>query len=358
MHLRNLVVTGEPDSATDRIAHLHDARVVRQTRPGYGGAIVTGLHESTGDYVLTMDADLSHTPKFVRSLWDRREEAELLIASRYVPGGSTNLPLGRKLLSRVLNTFLGRALGLRVRDMSSGFRLIRADMARQLTLGARDFNVLQEFLVRAYAQGWRVKEVPFRCAPRGAGTSNAQVVKFGIGYLRAFWPLFKVRNSIAAADYDDRSFDSPIYLQRYWQRRRCQHVIELIAGEGPVLDVGCGSSRILDNLPRGSVALDILLHKLRYARRYEVATVQGSGFSLPFANAAFSCVLSSELIHTFRKPPRCSMSCVVSFSPAVGLCLARPTTTAGSGPRSRGSMTGRLRVDLRRSISPTTPAPN
>ena len=296
-----LLITGEPDPATDEVAALHRARVVRQARPGYGGAIVTGLSESTGDYVLTMDADLSHTPKFVRSLWDRRDEAELLIASRYVPGGSTNLPLGRKLLSRVLNAFFGRALGLRVRDMSSGFRLIRADMARQLTLRGRDFNVLQELLVRAYAQGWRVKEVPFLCAPRGAGTSHAQIGKLGVTYLKSFWPLWKERNALAAADYDDRSFDSPIYLQRYWQRRRCQHVIELVAGEGPVLDVGCGSSRILDSLPKGSVAVDTLLHKLRYARRYEVATVQASGLRLPFADGSWSCVLSSEVLQYVPK---------------------------------------------------------
>ena len=63
---------------------------------------------------------------------------------------------------------------------------------------------------------------------------------------------------------------------------------ELIAGQGPVLDVGCGSSRIIGALPAGSVAVDVLLRKLRYARRFGRPLVHASGFALPFADASLS----------------------------------------------------------------------
>jgi hypothetical protein len=88
----------------------------------------------------------------------------------------------------------------------------------------------------------------------------------GRACLRTFWDLWKLRNSILAADYDDRGHDSRIYLQRHCQRAppaRHRHVTDLIAGQGQVLDVGCGSSRIITALPPGSVAVDILLRKLR-----------------------------------------------------------------------------------------------
>jgi SAM-dependent methyltransferase len=190
---------------------------------------------------------------------------------------------------------------LPVSDLSSGFRLYRRDSLRSLTLETRDFDILPEVLIRIYAEGWKIKEVPFAYAPREHGNSNARVFKFGLAYLRTFGTMWKLRNSILSADYDDRAYDSVIPLQRYWQRSRFKHVSELISGEGPVLDVGCGSSRIIEALPEGSVALDILMRKLRYARRFANTLVQGSGFSLPFRDAAFPCVVCSQVIEHLPK---------------------------------------------------------
>ena len=77
-------------------------------------------------YILTLDADLSHDPDFIVKLWRSRERAEVVIASRYVRGGVAYMPRSRLILSRVLNAFFARGLGLPVRDLSSGFRLYRA----------------------------------------------------------------------------------------------------------------------------------------------------------------------------------------------------------------------------------------
>ncbi|GAC1472400.1 MAG: hypothetical protein PVSMB7_25020 [Chloroflexota bacterium] len=299
-----LVITIEADRETREVAEVLGARVIVQTKRGYGGAIQTGFAESRGRYVLTMDADLSHQPTFIPDMWGRRQDAELIIASRYVPGGSAEMPVHRYLLSRVLNGFFSRGLSLTVRDMSSGFRLIKAGAVKDQPLTALDFDIVQEILVRAFAQGWRVVEVPMHYSPRAEGTSHARIVPFGKAYLRTFWSLWKFRNSILAADYDDRAYDSPIPLQRYWQRMRFKHVTELIAGKGPVLDVGCGSSRIIGALPAGSVATDILLRKLRYARKFGKTLVQSTGFQLPFPDGSFACVLCSQVIeHVPKESP-------------------------------------------------------
>ena len=296
-----IIVTQRPDRATVEAAADAGARVVEQLERGYGGALLTGFASAKGSHVLTMDADLSHPPTFVHELWKRRHQSPITIASRYIAGGTAEMPRVRYVLSRTLNALFNRGLSVGVRDLSSGFRLYDTAVIRHQSYEGRDFDILQEILVRALAEGWRIQEVPFAYAPRKHGGSHARVFKFGRAYFRRFWSLWRLRNSILAADYDDRAHDSAIWLQRYWQRRRYQHVTELIAGQGPVLDVGCGSSRIIGALPPGSVAVDILLRKLRYAQRFGRHLVQASGFQLPFADRSFPCVVCSQVIEHVPK---------------------------------------------------------
>ena len=118
-----------------------------------------------------MDADCSHRPIFIEEFWRQRHAAEMLIASRYVAGGQADMGVVRRLLSHVLNRTYARALSLDLRDLSSGFRLYRRAVLNNLTVTARDFDILQEILLRVHAQGWRIREVPFHYTARGAGRS-------------------------------------------------------------------------------------------------------------------------------------------------------------------------------------------
>jgi dolichol-phosphate mannosyltransferase len=320
-----ILVDSRPDDReTESVAAAHGARFLGQREPGYGGALVEGFAAACGDYVLTMDADVSHASAFVEHLWNGRRDAEVTIASRYVDGGSADMPPARKVLSRALNWFFGIGLSVPIRDLSSGFRLYKRSVLAKLEYRGRDFDILQEIVVRAYAEGWTVREIPFRYAPRRQGQSHARVLRVGRACLRTFGRLWRLRNSILAADYDDRAHDSRIPLQRYWQRRRFHHVTTLVSGEGPVLDVGCGSSRIISALPRGSVAVDVLLRKLRYARRFGVPLVQASGFALPFADRSFTCVLCSQVIeHVPKASPIIDELCRV-LAPGGRLVLGTP----------------------------------
>jgi dolichol-phosphate mannosyltransferase len=319
-----LVVTVPGDDSTTAVARRSGAEILEQLNPGYGHALQTGFRAARGRFVLTMDADFSHPPKFLEDLWHQRDQADIVIGSRYVPGGRAEMPRTRLVLSRVLNAFFQRGLSLQVRDLSSGFRLYRAAVTRQQEYSARDFDILQQILVKAYAEGWAIREVPFAYAPRASGASHAKLVAFGRAYLRTFWSLWKLRNSILAADYDDRAHDSPIWLQRYWQRQRFRHVTDLIAGEGPVLDVGCGSSRIIGALPPGSLAMDVLLRKVRYARKFRRRVIQASGFNIPVRDEAFSCVLCSQVIeHVPKQSPILDELCRV-LRPGGRLVLGTP----------------------------------
>ena len=299
-----LVVGARADDLAISAAGCPGVTILKQTEPGYGGALRAGFRAARGQFVLTMDADLSHPPEFIKALWHGREGADIVIGSRYVAGGRAEMARTRRVLSQILNAFFRRGLSFKVRDLSSGFRLYRAAVTNQQEYSARDFDILQQILVRAYAEGWAIREVPFAYAARSGRFSRTRLAAFALAYLRTFFSLWKMRNSILAADYDDRAHDSPIWLQRYWQRQRFRHVTDLIDGQGPVLDVGCGSSRIIGALPPGSLAMDVLLRKVRYARKFRRFVVQASGFSIPVRDESFPCVLCSQVIeHVPKESP-------------------------------------------------------
>jgi dolichol-phosphate mannosyltransferase len=299
-----IVVDNHSADTTDQVCAAAGAILVQQTERGYGGALWSGFRRARGEYILTMDADLSHTPDFVPRMWNHRTDAELIIASRYVQGGSADMPGYRHVLSIILNEVYTRLLSLPVKDVSSGFRLYHAAILRDLDLQSNDFDALEEILIKCYAQGYSIAEIPFRYVPRDRGKSKVKLLQFGIAYLRTLSRMWRLRNSIASADYDARAFDSVIPLQRYWQRKRYRLITDLVDTSKSCLDIGCGSSRILGALNERSIGLDIQRGKLRYSRRYARPLVSGSIFALPFAGRSFEQVLCSQVIEHLPAGPQ------------------------------------------------------
>ncbi len=291
-----LVIDGNSTDGTREMAESLGARVMPERRRGYAGALTTGLAEAKGDYILTLDADLSHEPDFVGKMWRARTRGDIVIASRYARGGVAYSGFFRRKLSDFLNFALRRVLSLPVGDVSSGFRLYRREVAQQdLDLDSQNFEIQEEILAKAYAKGFSVTEVPFVYFPRESGSSHARVFKFGIDLFTSAIRLWKIRNSLDSADYDDRAFYSIIPIQRYWQRRRHSIVLLWARGKERVLDAGCGSSVIIQSL-NNAVGLDLLFPKLRFLRRYGIPIAQGSAFALPFKDNSFDCLISSEVI--------------------------------------------------------------
>jgi dolichol-phosphate mannosyltransferase len=290
-----IVIDGGSADGTPQAAAELGARAVAERRRGYAGALETGFAEAQGDYVLTLDADLSHEPAFAAKLWRARTEADIIIASRYARGGAAFAGTLRIWLSRLLNLWMRRLLSMPVRDLSSGFRLYRHEALHNLKLESRNFEVIEEVLVKAYAQGYSIFEVPFTYFPRESGRSHARLLRFGLDLIRASGRLWKLRNSIRSADYDERAFYSFIPVQRYWQRRRHRIATSWARGAARVLDIGCGSSVIIQSL-NNAVGMDLSMGKLRFLRRRGIELVRGSAFALPFREATFDCVISSQVI--------------------------------------------------------------
>jgi len=290
-----VVVDGNSTDGTREAAQALGARVVGERRRGYAGAMETGFAEAVGDYVLTLDADLSHDPDFIGKMWRARTRGDIVVASRYTRGGVTYSSFIRTSTSWFLNVVLRRMLSMPVLDMSSGFRLYRREALEGLQLDSKNFEVQEEVLVRAYARGFSVVEVPFVYFPRGAGRSHAKLFSFGLDIARSALKLWKLRNSVESADYEERGFYSMFSIQRYWHRRRHHLAVMWARGAERILDAGCGSSLIVQSL-NNVVGMDFNLGKLRFLRRYGMPLVRGSTFALPFRDQSFDCLISSQVI--------------------------------------------------------------
>jgi len=155
---------------------------------GLGGAVVEGLRMAQGVWLVVMDADLQHPPESVPDLVAAgiRDGADLVVASRYVSGGSSSglADPYRHLVSqgsRVVTKVLFRTPLIQVSDPMSGFFTVRASSLELSELRPLGYKVLLELVVRN--RPGRVVEVPYEFAPRHAGESKSTVAE-GLRFLR------------------------------------------------------------------------------------------------------------------------------------------------------------------------------
>ena len=163
----------------------------------YGDAVRTGISRARGRWLLFMDADGSHPPSIVLSLWERRNDGDVIIGSRYVKGGSTgnsSLLVGMSLL---LNVIFRVVFSLPCRDVTNSLRLYRGDAVRELTLQSDNFDILQEILIKIAARRPRpsIIEVPMGFLERTAGESKRKLIPFIIAYLRTIARLWRYRKA-------------------------------------------------------------------------------------------------------------------------------------------------------------------
>jgi dolichol-phosphate mannosyltransferase len=180
-----LVVDDNSPDGTGRLADelaAADSAVHVLHRPGkngLGAAYLAGFAwalEAGYDVVGEMDADGSHQPEQLQRLLDSLEGADLVIGSRWIPGGSVvNWPLRREALSRGGNLYVRMLLGISIRDATAGFRVFRRGALEKIDLASVESTgyVFQTDLVtRCLRAGLTVREVPIEFVERVRGDSK------------------------------------------------------------------------------------------------------------------------------------------------------------------------------------------
>lgn len=180
-----LVADDNSPDGTGRIAddlaaeddHIHVLH--RAGKEGLGAAYLAGFEWGLDrDYgvLVEMDADGSHQPEQLPAMLDALRNADLVLGSRWVPGGTVvNWPKSREVLSRGGNWYTRRVLGIPLRDATGGYRAFRADTLRAIDLdgvNSAGYIFQVDLANRVMGQGMRVVEVPIEFVEREVGTSK------------------------------------------------------------------------------------------------------------------------------------------------------------------------------------------
>ncbi|OLC46551.1 MAG: hypothetical protein AUI64_03075 [Acidobacteria bacterium 13_1_40CM_2_64_6] len=166
----------------DALARQHPGRIEvmhRTGRRGLGRSYIDGIRraiERPVDVICQMDADLSHDPRQLPALIAGTAHADVVLGSRYVPGGGiVNWPKRRRLLSRFANLYIRLVTRLRARDCTSGYRCWRRATLASLPLddfASDGYSFLVEMLYVAQGLGARITEVPITFVERRQGESK------------------------------------------------------------------------------------------------------------------------------------------------------------------------------------------
>ena len=178
-------------AAEERVEVLH-----RTEKEGLGPAYIAGFREALAQgagLILEMDADFSHDPAYLPRLLEAAKRADLVIGSRYVEGGGVSNwgPL-RRGVSRGGSTYARFVLGVKVNDLTGGFKCFRREVLEAIDLDAvdaRGYAFQIEVTYRALRAGFRVVEVPIVFRDREAGSSkmDSSIV------LEAIWRVPRLR---------------------------------------------------------------------------------------------------------------------------------------------------------------------
>ncbi|HNX90783.1 MAG TPA: glycosyltransferase [Candidatus Omnitrophota bacterium] len=198
--LEIIVVDDDSPDMTWKIAQdMHRANVKVKRRQGERGlatAIACGLDISSGDVVGWLDADMCHPPAVMSEMLGLIGQYDIVIGSRYVPGGADKRGRLRVMTSRIINWFAGLMLGFEIKDYDSGFIVMKKDVFGKVDFPADGYgDYFIELMAKSKKAGFKIKEVPFVFFDRAKGESKSagtifDFCRLGFGYV---WRIIKIR---------------------------------------------------------------------------------------------------------------------------------------------------------------------
>jgi dolichol-phosphate mannosyltransferase len=193
-----VIGVGSAESDIQEILDSGAVPVIRGPSNTFGDAIRTGLQVAQNynpECILIMDADGSHSPKTIPRLVKTMSQGnfDIVIASRYTPGGGSHNSLLLKLMSRLLNFTYSMVLGIAAKDVSTNYKIYRADLLSNIHLVCQNFDVVEEILLeikRIKNGNLVIKEIPDHFEKRVLGESKRNLMLFILSYVTT---LFRLR---------------------------------------------------------------------------------------------------------------------------------------------------------------------
>ena len=181
-----IIDTMQPMDNTKDVCNANKATyILRETGNNYGDAIRTGIKYAQGEYTIFMDADGSHSPEFVHNLYKYKNEYDIVIASRYITGGSTDNNRLLILMSYITNLTYSMILNLRYKDISNSFKLYKTSSLKELTLRCKNFDIVEEILykIKRHHKEINVLEIPYSFKERMFGHTKRNLFFFILTYI-------------------------------------------------------------------------------------------------------------------------------------------------------------------------------
>lgn len=199
-HYELIIVNDGSKDSTESIVRKYMKRhkfirlLNHKVNSGIGKALETGISEARGNYIITMDSDLTHPISLIPKLVECCKHNDVCIASRYIKGGGMkNVPLWRIFISKSVNTLLGILLFCNVKDITAGFKVYKAEKIKKIKIKRKGFESQAEIMVYLMKKHCKFKEIPFILKNREIGISKFNLFKMGPKYLLNLLSLFKYR---------------------------------------------------------------------------------------------------------------------------------------------------------------------
>lgn len=181
-----IIDTMEKMDGTESVCQkFNHAYINREGGNYYSNAVITGLKYAKGEYIIFMDADGSHSPDFIPKLIEHANNFDVVVASRYVKGGSIDNSMLLVLMSKIVNFGYSFVLNIKCKDISNSFKLYQAKAIKGLHLTSKNFDIIEEILfkLKLNNKDIKIKEVPFAFKKRMFGTTKRNLFAFIFSYL-------------------------------------------------------------------------------------------------------------------------------------------------------------------------------
>lgn len=180
---------------TKNVCEEFNTRYVnRQGGNNYGDAVRTGINNAQGEHTIFMDADGSHTPEFIKDIYENKSGNDVVIASRYIAGGDTDNSKILIFMSLVVNIVYSLVLNLNCKDVSNSFKLYKTSDIKLLNLKCNNFDIVEEILFRLKRSKGdiKIKEISYVFKKRMFGNTKRNLFLFMMSYV---FTLLKLRFS-------------------------------------------------------------------------------------------------------------------------------------------------------------------